>query len=57
MSHEETIVPGEAVPEPPPASRSWMDLSLPLDTRAALLLAQMTLEETIDLATGEPCGL
>jgi hypothetical protein len=34
-----------------------MEPSLPPDTRAALLLAQMTREENTDMATSEPCGL
>jgi beta-glucosidase len=44
-------------PELPPESRPWTDPSLPPETRAALLLGHMALEEKIDMATGEPCGL
>jgi beta-glucosidase len=41
--------------EPPPATRPWTDPSLAPEVRAELLLAEMTLEEKVDLATGELC--
>jgi beta-glucosidase len=43
--------------KPPPAARPWTDPSLPPDRRADLLLVEMTLEEKIDMATGEWCLL
>src|SRR2546426_2284986 len=36
--------------------RSWLNTSLPPDERAALLLAQMTLEEKVGMVHGEPGG-
>lgn len=39
----------------PPVSTPWTDPSLAPEKRAELLLAQMTLEEKVDLATGEEC--
>lgn len=49
--------PGPTVPSsaPPPASRPWQDASLPPEQRTELLLAELTLEEKVDLATGELC--
>lgn len=41
---------------PPPASTPWTDPALTPEQRTDLLLAQMTLEEKIDMATGELCG-
>ncbi len=40
---------------PPPASMPWTDPSLSPEARTEALLAQMTLEEKVDLATGELC--
>ena len=40
---------------PPPAATPWRDPSLPAEERAERLLAEMTLEEKVDLATGERC--
>ncbi len=37
-------------------SRPWMDTSLSPDQRTSLLLPQMTLEEKVDLMTGDPPG-
>jgi beta-glucosidase len=42
---------------PPPAATPWRDASLPPEQRTDLLLAVMTLEEKVDLATGERCFL
>jgi beta-glucosidase len=39
----------------PPRATPWTDASLAPDARAELLLAEMTLEEKVDLATGERC--
>jgi beta-glucosidase len=38
-----------------PAQMPWLDPSLAPETRTELLLAEMTLEEKVDLATGELC--
>lgn len=40
---------------PAPAATPWMDPSLDPERRTELLLGEMTLEEKIDLATGERC--
>lgn len=40
---------------PPPAEMPWLDATLPPERRAEVLLAEMTLEEKIDMATGELC--
>ncbi len=42
---------------PPPESFPWLDASLGADQRVELLMAALTVEEKVDLATGEPCGL
>jgi beta-glucosidase len=39
----------------PPSATPWTDPSLPAESRTELLLSAMTLEEKIDLATGERC--
>jgi beta-glucosidase len=41
----------------PPSSFPWLNNALAPDQRVELLLAQMTLEEKVDLVTGDSCGL
>jgi len=40
-----------------PESFPWLDATLSPDQRVALVMAELTLEEKVDLATGEFCGL
>ena len=40
-----------------PESFPWMDATLAPDQRVELLMAELTVEEKVDLATGELCGL
>ena len=42
---------------PPPVTRPWTDASASPDVRANELLSAMTLEEKVDMATGEYCLL
>lgn len=50
--------PGPSLPSTlaPPTTQPWMNTALSPEERTELLLAQMTVEERVDLATGEPCG-
>src|SRR3974377_2093550 len=43
--------------DPPPASRPWMNASLSPDERADLVVAQMTLDEKIQLVHGTGWGV
>lgn len=42
---------------PAPDNFPWLDATLARDERVELVFAQLTLEEKVDLATGELCGL
>lgn len=48
-----TAAPVAAAPAATPAAQPWLNRNLPPQVRAALLLPQMTLEEKVDLMTGD----
>jgi beta-glucosidase len=65
VGHAQSPAPTENCPlrngrdnsAPAPKSFPWLDSTLDANTRVELLFAQLTVEEKVDLATGESCGL